>query len=211
MADLKNVLFLMTRHGETILNEADKFRGWSNGPDARLTDLGIKQARQAGKFIERLPVEVSCIVSSDLDRAQHSAAIIAGILGIDKIYVDKRLRPLNVGSLAGKVKAETPIDEYIKNPTKSFPDGESIQDFDRRQAEFADRLMELIQMFPGKVPLVQCHVSNIMYQENLHKPSDEYLDEKSDLVGPGGVVAATAETVIPLLKENKHIEEHHEK
>jgi broad specificity phosphatase PhoE len=203
MTKFKDALFFGVRHGETFLNENDMFRGWSNGPDARLNKKGIRQARVAGRFISKLPVKFNIVRCSDLDRAKHTAAIIAKILGIKEVHSDSRLRPLNVGTLAGEKKSEHPIDEYIKNPDLEFPGGESIRDFDSRQKEFAEEFLPEAADDKDGYILIVCHVSNLMYWDNLRKPKDEYLDEKTDIVDPGGVVEVTPEEVVPLFREHK--------
>ena len=43
-------LFLMLRHGPTKLNQADEYRGWSNGPDADLNNDGLVGGTRSRKL-----------------------------------------------------------------------------------------------------------------------------------------------------------------
>jgi hypothetical protein len=46
-----------------------------------------------------------------------------------------------------------------------------------------------------------------MYWDNLHRKQEEYLDEKTDLIMPGGAAIVTKdEYVIPIFKENLKVE-----
>lgn len=205
MLTLSN-LFLMLRHGPTRLNEADEYRGWSNGPDAELSNDGLWAAREAGGVLLNYRTPIKKIISSPLSRAQHTAQMVATMLGIDKIEIEERLRPLNVGVLAGKKKSEHPIDAYLADKKKKFPGGESVTDFEARQMEWAEEIAIKINASaykPGEL-LVVAHVSNIMFWHNLQSGliHDDYLQESTDLVMPGGLVIITDSAVLPLLKWN---------
>ncbi|MEU4251829.1 histidine phosphatase family protein [Amycolatopsis sp. NPDC026612] len=65
------------RHGESLANEQNLFAGRQNTP---LTELGVRQARQAGDRVAALGVRYDEIHVSPLDRAKHTAEIIAGRL-----------------------------------------------------------------------------------------------------------------------------------
>jgi broad specificity phosphatase PhoE len=204
-------LFLIGRHGETVLNESGKYRGMSNGPDAQLNSDGRKSAHDLGKFVGNLGQKFSRIICSPLDRAQLTAAIVAGYVDIKKITIDDRLLPLNVGSLAGQPKDQNPIAPYLKDKNKKFPDGENINGFEKRQHSFAMDLLDTIEA--GKQEddievLVIAHVSNTMYWYNVQsgKPQDEYLDESGDIILPGGLAMVTEHAVVPIFKANPQSE-----
>lgn len=191
-----------------MLNEDGRYRGLSNGPDAQLNADGRRSAHDQGKFLASLGQKFSKIICSPLDRAQLTAAIIAGYIGIKNIQLDSRLLPLNVGSLAGQPKDKNPIHPYLKDKTKRFPDGETINEFEARQHSFALDLMDSIESVKqdeDSEVLVLAHVSNIMYWYNVQsgKSSDEYLDEASDIVLPGGLAVVTENATIPIFKANE--------
>lgn len=204
-------LFLIGRHGQTELNSDGRYRGLSNGPNAQLDTEGRKQAHDLGKFVGNLGQKFSRIICSPLDRAQLTAAIVAGYIGVKNITIDERLLPLNVGSLAGQPKDKNPIAPYLKDKNKKFPDGENINGFEARQHSFAMDLLDTIEI--GKQDddvevLVIAHVSNTMYWFNVQsgKPQDEYLDEAGDIILPGGLAMVTEHAVIPIFKANPQSE-----
>ena len=206
--DVKDALFLLVRHGECKLNAQEKFRGWSDDESAGLDKKGIKEAKIAGRFISKLPVKTGIIVSSDLNRTIHTAAIISTILGINDIHTDARLRPLNVGTFTGKEKEGADIERYLKNPDEKFPGGESIVDFRKRQEDFYKDLEEWIKSHPDEKALEIGHLSNVVYWVDLNKSFQHYLESyptsEEDPIHPGGVIAVLPDDeVIPLLGENK--------
>lgn len=197
-------LFFLCRHGETFLNIQGNYRGWSNGPDAQLNPDGIESANNAAKYLLSLNQVFSRIITSPLDRTQMTGAIIAEYFGITKIEIDDRLMPLNVGDLAGKPKKENPITPYLKNPNKKFPGGESVNEFEARQGSFGDYLLSEVANTGDSEILVVAHVSNCMFWWNLqnNKHDEEYLDESSDIILPGGIALVTEQATVPIFKEN---------
>lgn len=208
MIDVSKALFLLARHGQTLKNIEDEFRGWSNDESAELDKVGIKQAKTAGRFLSKLPINIGIIFTSDLNRAVHTAAIIASILGIKHIHQDERLRCLNVGDFTGKEKEGTDIDSYLENPDEPFPGGESVDNFRNRQQSFSDELFNWIAAHPKEKALVVGHLSNVVYWEDLNLALSGYLKNystvKEDLIRPGGIVAIMPdEKVIPILGANR--------
>jgi broad specificity phosphatase PhoE len=205
---MQDFLLFMGRHGSTELNLQNRYRGWSNGPDACLDDAGRQMARDAGAFLTRLPVKISFLICSPLERSQETTAIIGDILNIPEYHVDERLKPLNVGELAGQDKETHPMDYWLAHPKEKFPGGESVDDFNKRQYEVAKDILDWIAS--GKIKLgellVEAHVSNLMYwwnfQEHHNASSEEYLSEKTDIVHPGGLAGITENAVLPLYRRN---------
>jgi len=201
-------LLLLVRHGSTEKNEDNEFRGQSNDDSSSLDKKGLRQARVAGLFLRKLPINFGLVVSSDLDRSLHTAAIIGQLLGIKDIHTDKRLRALDVGDFTGKDKDNHDIDSYLENPSEPFPNGESVEDFRERQKSFFDDLADWIKDNPDVKPIVVGHLSNVVYWQDLNKALKGYLQDyatdKEDLVHPGGIVAIYPDDqVVPLLGENK--------
>jgi len=205
---IKNALFILVRHGDTLLNDQEKYRGWSDDDSASLDKKGIKQARVAGRFLYNSPVRFGYIVSSDLDRSLHTAAIIGRVLGIKDIRTDPRLRPLDVGDYTGKDKETNSIDFYLENIDEKFPNGESVAQFRARQKEASDEILEWARLHPDEKAIEIGHLSNVVYWEDIDKSLRGYLEnyasDKEDLIHPGGIVAIMPDSeVIPLLGENK--------
>lgn len=85
------------RHGESQANLNGLFAGQKeNSP---LTDLGRQQAQAAAKTLQGR--HITAIVSSPLERARQTAAIVANSLGIKDISIDNRLAEYDMGALTG--------------------------------------------------------------------------------------------------------------
>jgi hypothetical protein len=128
--------------------------------------------------------------------------------------VDDRLMPLNVGDFAGQSKEDNPIQPFLNNKSKRFPNGETIHEFESRQHEFAQYLLQTIEKekyTQDPEILVVAHVSNVMYWWNLQTGanSDEYLGETTDILGPGGIAVVTEYSTIPVFKSNPQAESDH--
>jgi hypothetical protein len=70
------VVFL--RHGQSLWNQIPTFSGWCDVP---LTDLGIEQAKDAGRLMKEKDLKFDSIYSSELKRAYESAEAVMDILG----------------------------------------------------------------------------------------------------------------------------------
>ncbi len=90
---------LVTRHGQSTWNASGRWQGQANPP---LSDLGRRQAAMAA---ERLGT-VDLIVSSDLDRALHTATIISEALGVGPVVVEPGLRERDAGEWSGLSRHE---------------------------------------------------------------------------------------------------------
>jgi len=208
MKGIGKALFLLVRHGETFLNENEKYRGWADDDSAALDKKGIRQARVAARFLQSLPLKYGRIIVSDLDRSIHTAAIIGSVLGISDIHTDARLRPLNVGDYTGLDKETNSIDYYLEHPDVNFPNGENVNKFRERQKEASEDILVWSVDNPGQKAIEVGHLSNVVYWQDLDKALRGYLkdyaSDKEDLVHPGGVVAIMPDKeVVPLLGENK--------
>ena len=118
-------------HGTTTDNEQHLATGWNPG---ELSELGIKQSKELPNQIGTKKFNV--IFCSDLKRAIDSANL--GFKDQYKIIIDKRLRECNYGDWNGKEK-DWKIIDYIN---KSYPNGESYKDVEKRIREFLDFLKE---------------------------------------------------------------------
>lgn len=182
-------LFFVVRHGETELNAGNRFRGWV---DVALDKNGRKQAEQAAEFLRGKGIrEVYC---SDLERAVETAEIICKILGLNPPVHDFRLRPWNMGELAGQEKSEEnkkQLEEYVDNSSWVIPEGESLD-------QFSDRVQAAIDFYVQEardegIKLLVTHTSDVIQvdrycqNEKATKPPD--MDD--DLVKPGGVLKVT--------------------
>jgi broad specificity phosphatase PhoE len=90
---------LLVRHGESIWNADGRWQGQADPP---LSERGQRQAVDAAAAIGT----VDAIVTSDLERAAETGAIIARILGLDHVATEPRLRERDAGSLSGLTRPE---------------------------------------------------------------------------------------------------------
>lgn len=131
-------------HGTTTDNEKDLATGWAPG---ELSELGIQQAKNLGKFIKDKKFDV--VFCSDLKRAADSAN-----LGFSqfKIIPDKRLREADYGDLTEKPNTfKENMNDYVDNP---FPNGESYKDVQKRVSDFCEYLK---QNYNGKHIAIIAH------------------------------------------------------
>jgi probable phosphoglycerate mutase len=106
---------LLVRHGQSEWNADGRWQGQADPP---LSDLGAQQALAAAAVLGM----VDAIYASDLQRAHHTAQLVATQLGAD-VAVEPRLRERSAGDWEGRTRAE--IDEgwpgYLE--TGRRPDG----------------------------------------------------------------------------------------
>jgi broad specificity phosphatase PhoE len=131
----------LIRHGESTWNVAGICQGHND--EAELTERGLSQAAEAAAQFGYRPVRA--IYSSDLRRAQQTAAAFAAVLGLP-VHCDTRLRERSLGVLEGTPhKAISPADLGHGNGRLFGPDtrpagGESVRDLYQRAAGFCDDL-----------------------------------------------------------------------
>jgi len=88
--------FLFLRHAQAKNNVERILAGRSTG--YQLTDLGVYQAGKIGNFLK--PFNVSKIYSSPVERAEHTAKIVANKVGLS-YDIDERLTEIDMGVFAG--------------------------------------------------------------------------------------------------------------
>jgi broad specificity phosphatase PhoE len=84
---------ILVRHGETVWNAERRLQGHADAP---LSPRGIDQAQRASQFFADAPAP-SLVLSSDLNRARHTAEI----LGFSDVLTDERLREMDLGDWTG--------------------------------------------------------------------------------------------------------------
>ena len=132
-------------HGTTTDNAAKLCSGWK---EAMLNDLGREQAEKLGNVSRERGDKIDVIFTSDLKRAIESSNI--AFPEITKI-TDARLRECNYGDLDGKHKSLVIYEEHVKLP---FPNGESLEDVEKRVREF---VCYLKANYPGKTIGIVSH------------------------------------------------------
>ena len=113
---------LLVRHGQSTYNVENRLPGQL--PGIPLTDLGRRQAQRAAVALSGLPL--GAVVSSPLERARETAALIARGWGLE-VRLDDRLMDTNVGRWSGQVLAEIEKNdpawkEFVAHPSQP-PEG----------------------------------------------------------------------------------------
>ena len=103
-----SVIFL--RHGQAKNNIERILTGRT--PNIPLTEKGIEQAEKTAKFLEQM--NISAIYSSPIERAKHTAEIVAKHNSLD-ITIDDRLIELDMGKFTG-----VPYDEIFTSHGNVF-------------------------------------------------------------------------------------------
>ena len=125
---------ILVRHGQSKWNEQNLFTGWK---DPGLTELGIKEAINAGSLISDKGIRFDEMFTSMLIRAQDTGAIILDSINQENIPITKNqaLNERNYGSLAGLNKDDARKkwgEEQVHIWRRSFdippPEGESLKD-----------------------------------------------------------------------------------
>ena len=131
---MKTRNLILVRHGQSEWNEQNLFTGWK---DPGLTELGIKEAKNAGSLISDKGIRFDEMFTSMLVRAQDTGAIILDSINQQNIPITKNqaLNERNYGSLAGLNKDDARKkwgEEQVHIWRRSFdippPEGESLKD-----------------------------------------------------------------------------------
>jgi probable phosphoglycerate mutase len=133
---------LAIRHGETQWNAEERYQGHGDSP---LTETGRNQIIALSLRMQK--IQFDTLISSDLGRAQETAAIIANYTG-HSVETDSRIRERNYGILEGLTVPEikTNYSEILNelnmnNPDYIIPEGESHQQHYQRNALFIKELL----------------------------------------------------------------------
>jgi len=178
----KKLIAILQRHGSTLLNENNSFRSRMDPP---LDKEGISQAEEAAENIKREGFKVEKIISSPLLRAVQTADIIADELGLD-VEQDRGLISWDLGFLSGKSKDEYDeiLNFFVDNPTKKVPEGESLDDLEKRTFDFFNEALK-----DDDLKIYVTHTSNVITVENLiHGNHDGRPESGETSVEPGGTI-----------------------
>lgn len=151
-------------HGTTTDNIEHKSTGWLDGV---LCEKGIEQST---KLREQINLdEIDFVISSDLKRAIDSAKNI--FKDSKMILQDKRIRECNYGDLNGKDSSLVKYEEHINI---QFPNGESLQEVEKRLRNFCNYLLEnyngkTVALVSHKAPQLALEVitKNISWKEAI--------------------------------------------
>ena len=109
------------RHGQTDWNAVNRIQGREDIP---LNENGRAQANETGSAVKG-KIHPEYMVVSPLSRAKETGEIIAGYIGIDRIYVEEDLTECSYGEMSGKIvediyTAECPGEEPAEHAGARF-------------------------------------------------------------------------------------------
>ncbi len=127
-------LLVLARHGQSEWNLKNLFTGWK---DPGLTELGVEEARGAGRRLKALGVRFDVAFTSDLSRAQRTCRLILEEIGQPDLetIADQALNERDYGDLSGLNKDDARErwgEEQVHLWRRSYdvppPGGESLKD-----------------------------------------------------------------------------------
>jgi 2,3-bisphosphoglycerate-dependent phosphoglycerate mutase len=157
---------ILVRHGQSEWNEQNLFTGWK---DPGLTELGIKEAKNAGSLISDKGIQFDEMFTSMLIRAQDTGAIILDSINQQDIPITKNqaLNERNYGSLAGLNKDDARKkwgEEQVHIWRRSFdippPEGESLMDTAERVLPYFHEYI-MPKLIQGLSILVAAHGNSL--------------------------------------------------
>jgi 2,3-bisphosphoglycerate-dependent phosphoglycerate mutase len=157
---------VLVRHGQSEWNLKNLFTGWK---DPGLTELGVKEALEAGRKLKAEGFRFDAAFTSDLSRAQRTMDLILGELGQTDLKVtrDEALNERDYGDLSGLNKDQAREkwgDEQVHVWRRSYdiapPGGESLRDTLARTLPYYVRSI-LPEVLSGKNVLVTAHGNSL--------------------------------------------------
>ena len=127
-------MLVLARHGQSEWNLKKLFTGWRD-PD--LTELGVEEARTAGRWLKAQGSQFDVAFTSNLKRAQNTCALILesmGQSGLETIR-SEALNERDYGDLSGLNKddarerwGDAQVHEWRRSYDVPPPGGESLKD-----------------------------------------------------------------------------------
>jgi 2,3-bisphosphoglycerate-dependent phosphoglycerate mutase len=161
-----NRLLVLARHGQSEWNLKNLFTGWK---DPGLTDLGVEEAREAGRRLKALGVHFDIAYTSDLSRAQRTCKLILEEIGQPDLQtiMDQALNERDYGDLSGLNKDDARQrwgEEQVHLWRRSYdvppPGGESLKDTVARVLPYYIREI-LPRVMRGERVLVAAHGNSL--------------------------------------------------
>jgi 2,3-bisphosphoglycerate-dependent phosphoglycerate mutase len=159
-------ILVLVRHGQSEWNLKNLFTGWR---DVDLTEIGIKEARGAGKKLKAQGLHFDIGFTSALIRAQRSLDLVLEEMGQSNIPVikDQALNERDYGDLSGLNKDDARAkwgEEQVHIWRRSYdiapPGGESLKDTAARVLPYYIQDI-LPRVLGGKNVLVSAHGNSL--------------------------------------------------
>jgi 2,3-bisphosphoglycerate-dependent phosphoglycerate mutase len=159
-------LLVLVRHGQSAWNLQNLFTGWRD-PD--LTELGVAEARAAGRGLKREGYSFDAAFTSELVRAQRTCALLLEEMGLGDLAVvrDRALNERDYGELSGLNKDDARArwgDAQVHAWRRSYdvrpPGGESLKDTAARVLPYYITAI-LPRVMAGQRVLVAAHGNSL--------------------------------------------------
>jgi probable phosphoglycerate mutase len=158
-------LFVLTRHGESVLNVERRINGDPN-VEVALSERGEEESRLLGEQLAHVPIELC--VHTRFGRTLQTAQL--ALAGRDVPFeVEQDLDDIDVGELEGQTIEDYRAWKRAHERSDPFPGGESLDNAARRYARAYRRLAARSE----RVTLVVAHEIAVRYAVNAAAGSDE--------------------------------------
>jgi probable phosphoglycerate mutase len=141
---MSNTHICFIRHGETTWNAERRMQGHIDIP---LNTAGMGQAKRLATALTQTKHSFDAIYSSDLERALHTANVVANALSL-AVQTTPQLRERNVGQLQGLLLSEAPVllpeiwqSHIARELDHDLGGGESIRAFHQRMQGVLELLL----------------------------------------------------------------------
>ena len=159
-------LLVLARHGQSEWNLKKLFTGWR---DPELTELGVSEARRAGRWLKAQGTQFDVAFTSNLRRAQNTCALILeemGQGGLETIR-NEALNERDYGDLSGLNKddarerwGDAQVHEWRRSYDVPPPGGESLKDTAARVLPYYIQTI-LPRVMSGERVLVAAHGNSL--------------------------------------------------
>ncbi|MCJ2034056.1 2,3-bisphosphoglycerate-dependent phosphoglycerate mutase [Methylobacterium sp. J-068] len=159
-------LLVLARHGQSDWNLKKLFTGWR---DPELTDLGVEEARNAGRWLKEQGYGFDVAFTSNLKRAQRTCALILEEMGRSDIETirNEALNERDYGDLSGLNKddarerwGDAQVHQWRRSYDVPPPGGESLKDTAARVLPYYIQFI-LPRVMAGERVLVAAHGNSL--------------------------------------------------
>ncbi|GJD74586.1 MULTISPECIES: 2,3-bisphosphoglycerate-dependent phosphoglycerate mutase [Methylobacterium] len=159
-------LLVLARHGQSDWNLKKLFTGWR---DPELTDLGVEEARNAGRWLKEQGYGFDVAFTSNLKRAQRTCALILEEMDLGDIETirNEALNERDYGDLSGLNKddarerwGDAQVHQWRRSYDVPPPGGESLKDTAARVLPYYIQFI-LPRVMAGERVLVAAHGNSL--------------------------------------------------
>ncbi|KQO65677.1 MULTISPECIES: 2,3-bisphosphoglycerate-dependent phosphoglycerate mutase [unclassified Methylobacterium] len=159
-------LLVLARHGQSEWNLKKLFTGWR---DPELTDLGVEEARNAGRWLKEQGYGFDVAFTSNLKRAQRTCALILEEMDLEGVETirNEALNERDYGDLSGLNKddarerwGDAQVHQWRRSYDVPPPGGESLKDTAARVLPYYIQFI-LPRVMAGERVLVAAHGNSL--------------------------------------------------